>query len=96
MRKTGALKKHVVQDVVHAMRMFGWSIHKESKHLDRAGEVKESTFDFISMEDPVSPAEVPLLQDNVVLAAGEPWAWRWPSQCPVSQSAQPKQNALRL
>ena len=52
---------------------LGWSIHKENKKLDRAGEAKKSTFDFLSMDALIELVSFSLLQDNVVLAAGEPW-----------------------
>ena len=52
---------------------LGWSIHKENKKLDRAGEAKKSTFDFLSMDALIELVHFSLLQDNVVLAAGEPW-----------------------
>ena len=51
---------------------LGFSIHKEHKHLDHAGEAKKSTFDFMSMEQLVELVEFSLLTDNVVVAAGEP------------------------
>ena len=55
---------------------LGWSIHKENKKLDRAGEAKKSTFDFLSMDALIELVHFPLLQDNIVLAAGEPWRRR--------------------
>ena len=52
---------------------LSWSIHNENKKLDRAGEAKKSTFDFLSMDALIELVSFSLLQDNVVLAAGEPW-----------------------
>ena len=53
--------------------MLGWSIHKENRPLDRAGQAKNSTFHFITMDQFFSPVEFSLTCDNVVPAAGEPW-----------------------
>ena len=52
---------------------LGWSIHKENKKLDRAGEAKKSTYNFLSMDALIELVHFSLLQDNIVLAAGEPW-----------------------
>ena len=43
---------------------LGWSVHKESGQLDRAGPAKKGTFQIMPMDE---------LRDNVVLAAGELW-----------------------
>ena len=52
---------------------LGWSIHKDNKKLDRAGEAKKSTFDFLSMDELLDLVSFSLLSDNMVLAAAEPW-----------------------
>ena len=52
---------------------LGWSIHTENCRLDRAGQAKQSTFHFITMDQLISLVEFSLTCDNIVLAAGEPW-----------------------
>ena len=55
---------------------LAWSLHRDNKKLDRAGEAKKSTFDFLSMGELINLASFSLLRDNVdnvVLAAREPW-----------------------
>ena len=52
---------------------FGWSIHKEHKHLDRDGEAKKSNFDFLPLDCLIELVEFSLLTNNVVVAASEPW-----------------------
>ena len=52
---------------------LGWSIHKENRCLDWAGQAKKSTFHCITMDELIALVEFSLTCDDVVLAAGEPW-----------------------
>ena len=45
---------------------LGWSIHKENRRLDRAGQAKKNIFHFISMEQFISIVEFSLTCGNVV------------------------------
>ena len=74
-----------MQDIV-------WSVHRESKRLDRAGQGKSSKFWYITQQRLMDTIEFELVNNNYVVAGGD--VWQRPGCIPMGGSFSPQSADL--